>query len=237
MRAIGPSLNASGVRLPGRLEDPTLELFDANGALIVANDNWQDSQETELAASGLAPAENAESAIVRLLDPGSYTAVVRGRNESTGLAVVEAYDLESGEGGKLANIATRGFVETGDNVLIGGFIVGAGDPGWNLRVVARAIGPTLAARGVPTPLQDPTLELFDSNGLRIAFNDNWRDAQQVEIEQTGLAPGDDREAAIAMTLPPGAYTTVVRGVSDTTGSGLVEIYNVPGVQSGTSAAP
>ena len=237
VRAIGPSLNASGVRLPGRLEDPTLELFDANGALIVANDNWQDSQETELAASGLAPAENAESAIVRLLDPGSYTAVVRGRNESTGLAVVEAYDLESSEGGKLANIATRGFVETGDNVLIGGFIVGAGDPGWNLRVVARAIGPTLAARGVPTPLQDPTLELFDSNGLRIAFNDNWRDAQQVEIEQTGLAPGDDREAAIAMTLPPGAYTTVVRGVSDTTGSGLVEIYNVPGVQSGTSAAP
>ena len=238
VRAVGPSVNASGVPLAGRLEDPMLELFDAQGRLIVANDNWRDSQEAEIVAVGLAPAENAESAIVRPLEPGSYTAIVRGRNNGTGIALVETYDLESGdEVGKLANIATRGFVETGDNVLIGGFIVSAGDAGLNLRVVARAIGPTLAERGVPTPLQDPALELFESNGQRIGFNDNWRDAQHGEIEQTGLAPVDDREAAIVTTLPPGAYTAVVRGVSDTIGGGLVEIYNVPGVQSGTSAAP
>jgi hypothetical protein len=227
VRGLAPSLNIGGLPLPGRLEDPTLELFDANGGSIAANDNWREQQEGEIAASGLAPNDDKESAIVRTLNPSFYTAVVRGKNSSTGLALVEAYDIDTTGNPKLANIATRGFIETGDNALIGGFIVGGGDAGLNSRVVARAIGPTLAQRDVPTPLQDPTLELFDSNGVPIGFNNNWRDTQASEIEQTGLAPGDDRESALVMTLPPGAYTAVVRGLLQTTGSGLVEIYNVP----------
>ena len=237
VRAIGPSLSASGVPLPGRLQDPTLSLFEASGSVIAINDNWRDSQEAEIAASDLAPAEPAEAAIVRLLDPGFYTAVVRGKNNGTGLALVEAYDVSSSSGARLVNIATRGFVGAGDNVLIGGFIIGAGDAGLNLRVGARAIGPSLAAYGVPTPLQNPTVELFDSNGLRIGFNDDWRDTQQGELEQTGIAPDDDREAAIATSVAPGAYTAIVRGVLETTGNGLVEIYDLPATKPPSTAVP
>ena len=232
VRALGPSLKAGGLPLAGRLEDPTVELFDADGDLIAANDNWRDSQEAEITASGLAPNENAESAIVRMLEPSFYTAVVRGKNSSSGIALAETYDLDNGGTGKLANLATRGFVETGDNALIGGFIVGAGDPGLNARVVVRAIGPTLGNAGLPSPLQDPAVELFDSNGERLEFNNNWRDGQQDELEQIGLAPADDREAAVVTTLPAGAYTAVVRGVSETTGSGLVEIYHLPAASAG-----
>lgn len=213
-----------------------LERHDANGGLIVANDNWRESQQAEIEASGLAPSNDAESAIVRTLDPNVYTAILRGKNNGTGIGLAEMYDLDATGNPKLANISTRGFVETGDNSLIAGLIVGSGDAGLTSRVVVRAIGPTLNNSGVPTPLQDPTLELFDRNGMSIGFNNNWRDTQEIELPQTGLAPNDERESALVTNLPAGAYTAVVRGLLETTGNGLVEIYNVPAANSGSQAA-
>lgn len=216
-RAIGPALGNFGIANP--LADPTLEL-NGNG-LVVSNDNWRDTQETEIAASGLAPSEDLESAIIATLDPGAYTAIVRGVGGVTGVGLVETYDLDAAAG-SLANISTRGFVETGDNVLIGGFIVGGGEAS----VLVRAIGPSLTAFGVPGALQDPTLELHDGSGTALMTNDDWKETQQAEIEAQGLAPGDDRESAILALLPPGGYTAIVRGASDTTGVGLVEVYHL-----------
>lgn len=227
VRALGPSLSNNGAPLPGRLQDPTLELRNANGGLIVANDNWRQSQEAEIQESGLAPNNNAESAIIRTLDPGFYTAVVRGKDDSTGIGLAETYDLDLTGKSKLVNISTRGFINAGDDALIGGFIAGGGDPGGQLRVVVRALGPTLRQYGLPTPLQDPTVELVNSNGMRIDFNNDWRDTQEAELKKTGLAPENDREAALVTNLPEGSYTAVVRGRVEPTGSGLVEVYNVP----------
>jgi PKD repeat protein len=219
IRAIGPS-----VQLPGVLSDPTLELHDGTGALVTSNDNWMDSPEhAEIAASGLAPGDNRESAILRTLNPGPYTAVVRGKNNSTGIAVVEAYDLDAANNSKMANLSTRGFVETGDNVLIGGFITG--NRNGNINVLVRALGPSLTGL-VPSPLSDPILELHNSNGVTMATNDDWQDSQKTEIEQTGIPPTNVKESAIRASLTPGAYTAIVRGVNST-GNGLVEVYNIP----------
>jgi len=218
LRAIGPSLGNFGV--PDPLADPTLELHASDNS-VVSNDNWKDTQQTEIAATGLAPTNDLESAIVATLDPGAYTAIVGGVGGGTGVGLVEAYDLDPAAG-SLANISTRGFVNTGDNVMIGGFIVGSGDA----TVLVRAIGPSLTAFGVPGALQDPTLELHDGDGNTLTSNDDWKDTQQAEIEATGLAPSDDRESAILVTLPPGGYTAIVRGALDTTGVGLVEVYHL-----------
>ena len=157
------------------------------------------------------------------LDPGDYTAIVRGKDGGVGIAMVEAYDLAPVTG-ELGNISTRGFVDTGDNCMIGGFLI---DPLQSSRVLVRGIGPTLAAFGVPDPLQDPTLELHDGNGTLINSNDNWKDTAEGEIQATGIAPTDDRESAILANLMGGAYTAIVQGKDASMGVALVEVYHLP----------
>lgn len=230
IRAIGPSLETAGVM--GAIADPTLELHDDTGALIGQNDNWTttqiggvitDDQFVAIFTSGLPPANSAESAIIATLEPGAYTAIVAGADSSTGIGLAEVYDLGPAAAlGKLANISTRGFVQTGDNVMIGGFIIG----NQTSEVLVRGIGPSLTPLGVSGALADPTLDLHDGNGALLASNDNWRSDQETEIDATGLAPDDDAESAILQSLAPGAYTAILRGVADTIGVGLVEAYNL-----------
>lgn len=228
LRAIGPSLTPLGV--PGALADPTLDLFQGS-TLLMSNDDWRNSsQQAEIESSGFPPSNDAESAIIWTLQPGQgYTAIVRGSNGTTGVGVVEAYDLDVSAPSKLGNISTRGFVDVGDNVMIAGLIVGPGN-GASIRVLARALGPTLADLGVPGALANPTLDLVNSSGTVIRSNNNWKDdaQQRALIEAAGLAPGHDEEAALVETVPPGAYTVIVRGTGNTpTGVGLVEVYHIP----------
>jgi hypothetical protein len=227
LRGIGPSLSFNGQPINGRLQDPVLELFDQNALLITTNDNWKDSpQRTELQDSGFAPQDDRESAMAMTLAPGAYTVVLRGKDSSTGIGLVEAYDRDTTGAGKLANISTRGFVQTGDDVMIGGFIAGRQNASTN--VVVRALGPSLTRRGVPQAMQDPTVQLFNQNGDPINENDDFATSpQRSEIESRGLAPEDARESALLQNVTPGAYTAIVRGKADTTGNGLVEVYNVP----------
>ena len=230
IRAIGPSLGTLGVN--GALADPTLELHDITGALIGQNDNWRTTQTGGLIvedqflgihATGIPPINDAESAIIATLDPGAYTCILAGANSSTGIALVEVYDLgPAPAAAKLANISTRGLVQTEDNVMIGGFIIG----NQTSSVLVRGIGPSLGAAGVNGALADPALELFDINGALLASNDNWRSDQEAEIEATTIPPNDDLESALLRSLAPGAYTAILRGVGDTTGVGLVEAYNL-----------
>ena len=239
LRAIGPELTQYGV--PSVLADPTLELHDSTGALIASNDNWEHTiiggiitsdQVHDIMVSGHAPADPTESAIIADLPAGNYTIIVRGVDNTTGVALAEAYDLSPNTSSILGNISTRGFVQTGDNVMIGGFIVEGVQP---KRVILRAIGPELSQYGVPNPLADPTLELHDSTGALIASNDNWMTTiiggiitsdQVQDIRDSGHAPTDPSESAIIATLPPGNYTAIVRGVNNTTGVGLVEVYDL-----------
>jgi phospholipase/lecithinase/hemolysin len=222
VRGIGPSLAVNGTPVANTLADPVLELYQ-NGVLITSNDNWKDSQEDEIAATGLQPPNDLESAIVISLDPGQYTVILRGQNSGTGIGLVEAYDLDSAAISTLANTSTRGLVQTDDNVLIGGFIIGNGGSD---TVVVRAIGPSLADAGVANPLADPTLDLYDANGAIILSDDNWRETQESLIQSTGLAPTDDLESAIIRSLEPGNYTAIVRGKDGGTGVALVEVYNL-----------
>jgi hypothetical protein len=223
VRAIGPSLVNYGITNP--LQDPTLELHDSTRAVIAFNDNWMDApNKQEIIDSGLAPSNNLESAILISLNPGAYTAIVRGVNNGTGIALVEGYDLDRTAGSKLGNISTRAFVQTGDNVMIGGLIIIGPDSD---KVIVRAIGPSLAQYGITDPLADPTLELHDGNGTVIAFNDNWMDApNRQEIIDSGLAPSNNLESAILTSLSPGNYTAIVRGVNNTIGVALVEVYGL-----------
>jgi hypothetical protein len=228
IRGIGPSLGAAGVA--DALADPVLKLFDVDGNSIGFNNNWRDTQPGEIEGTGIPPTNDLEAAIVQTLNPGNYTAVVSGFGGSIGIGLVEVYDLASGQPSKLANIATRGFVDSGDNVMIGGFIIGAGlgtNGSGSARLLLRAIGPSLVDAGIDNALQDPTLELVNSNGDTVAANNNWRDAQQGEIEATGIPPSSDLEAALVQVVPAGAYTAIVRGFGDGTGVGLVEVYNLP----------
>jgi N-acetylneuraminic acid mutarotase len=214
LRAIGPSLP-----VPGALADPRLELYDSAGQLIAANDNWRDApNRQEIIDSAIQPSNDLEAAILTTVAPGNHTAIVRGANGSTGVALVEVYDLEAGSDSRLGNISTRGFVQTGDNVLIGGLIL-LGQQ--SRRVLVRAIGPSLTVSGA---LADPTLELRDSNGGLLASNDNWRTSQEAEIIATTLQPSHDLESAILQTLPPANYTAILRGQNLATGVALVEAY-------------
>jgi hypothetical protein len=217
IRGLGPSLAQFGV--PNTLSDPLLELHKSDGT--VTNDNWQQGDTSQI-PSGFAPADSRESVIVATLTPGNYSAVVKGAHGETGVGIAEVYDLDSASAAKLANISTRGFINTGDDVMIGGFIVGGTEPA---KVLVRAIGPTLSDFGVQGALQDPTLELHDSNGMTIA-NDDWRETQEAEIIATTIPPNKNKEPAILATLAPGNYTAVVRGKNNTTGVGLVEAYNL-----------
>ncbi|MEY2550763.1 MAG: trimeric autotransporter adhesin [Verrucomicrobiota bacterium] len=223
LRGIGPSLSASNVPTP--LANPTLTLFDDAGNTITTNDDWMKSPDAaEIANTGLAPKNDSESAIIANLAPGHYTVMLAGKDAGTGNGLVEVYDLASSNSSTLANVSTRGFVGSGDNVMIGGVIVGNGDLPI---VVVRAIGPTLATVGVAEPLLNPTLELHDQNGAVLAFNDNWKDGQPRPVIAAQLALGDDRESAIVAFTPPGNYTAVVRGKDNTTGVALVEAYRLP----------
>jgi hypothetical protein len=226
VRALGPSLQGSG--LTGVLADPVLELHGPNGSVIASDDNWRDDpdQALQIQASGIPPQDDLESAIVITLPPAGYTAVVSGKSNGTGLGLVEVYDLDQTSDAELANISTRAVVETGNNVIIGGFILGGANA--SPEIIVRAIGPSLGGLGIVNPLPDPTLELRDGNGMLIAFDDNWRDnpAQAAQIIAAGLQPQNDLEAAIVATLPPGAYTAIVAGRNAGTGVGLVEVYNL-----------
>lgn len=221
IRALGPSLGSQGVA--GVLQNPTLELIDGGGRRMAFNDDWRSEQQGEIEATTIPPGNEAESAIVATLAPGAYTAVMRGAGESTGVGLVEVYDLAAVAASELANISSRGFVERGDNVMIGGFIIGGG----GTRVIVRGIGPSLGNQGVAGALQDPTLQLVDENGTQVRANDNWKSDQQAEIEGSGIPPSDEREAALVATLAAGNYTAILRGQGETTGVGLVEVYNVP----------
>jgi hypothetical protein len=216
LRALGPSLS-----LPGKLTDPILELHDVAGAVLAINDNWENSANKQaIIDTTIPPTDPSESAILQTLAPGTYTAIVRGMNNETGIALIEAYDLDRTTDAKFANISTRGSVQTGDDVMIGGFIVLGSQ---NERVIVRAIGPSLPVTG---KLSDPTLELHDSNGFLFASNDNWRDTQEDEIIFTGIPPLNDAESAIVATLTPGSYTAIVRGLDNTQGVALVEAYGL-----------
>jgi hypothetical protein len=215
VRALGPSLPISGA-----LANPYLELHDSTGAVIASNDNWRSTQEAAIIATGIPPSNDNESAIVMTLEPAAYTAIVSGVNNTTGLGLVEVYDLSTAAASKLANISTRGLVETGDNVLIGGFIVLGSDAA---NVIVRALGPSLPLSGT---LANPTVELYDANGNSLAYNDGWKSTQEAQIEATGLAPTQDAESAILSTIAPAAYTAIVRGANNTTGLALVEVYQL-----------
>lgn len=224
VRGIGPSLDRFD--LTGVLADPVLEIHGASGFTPLLNDNWRDTQEMAIQVTGLAPTHDLESAVDATLAPGSYTAVVKGKNNASGLALVEVYDL-SPSSGNLANISTRASVETRDNIVIAGVVLSGGTaPG---KLILRGIGPSLAPAFFPASavLANPTLELRDENGTLLVANDDWQDnpVQAAAITATGLAPGNSLESAIAALLPPGFYTVLLSGLNEGTGIGLVEIYN------------
>ena len=243
IRAIGPELGLPPYNIPNALANPTLELHNAAGELLGSNDNWQttiiggiitSNQVSDIQNSGHAPTEASESAIIANLAPGNYTAIVRGVSNTTGVALVEAYDLSPGTTSTLGNISTRSFVQTGDNVMIGGFIVqGTGTKS----VIIRAIGPELGLPpyNIPNALANPTLELHNAAGELLGSNDNWQTTiiggiitsnQVSDIQNSGHAPTEASESAIIANLAPGNYTAIVRGVSNTTGVALVEVYDL-----------
>jgi hypothetical protein len=224
LRAIGPSMQSGNTPVPGRLDDPVLELHASDGQLIQSNDSWRSTQEQQIMQSGLAPTDNREAAIIASLPSGQYTAIIRGANNSTGIGLVEIYDLESTLPGELGNLAVRADVKTGNNVLISGLILGGSTP---KRILLRAIGPSLQSQLGSGVLHDPFLELHDGNGAILTSNDNWKGAPNAsEIEASGLAPTNDSESAILMPLGPGNYTAIVRGVNDDTGIAVAEIYKL-----------
>ncbi|MDQ2918486.1 MAG: M10 family metallopeptidase domain-containing protein [Verrucomicrobiota bacterium] len=221
LRASGPSLAASG--LSGAMQDPVLELHDSAGNIIAQNDDWQSgTQAAAISASGLAPNNPAEPAIIVTLQPGSYTAIVKGKNNTQGIALVEAYEFTA-PNTRLANLSTRGPIGTGDEVLIGGFIVqGSG----NKNVIICGLGPSLAG-SVAGTLVDPTLDIYNSNGQIIASNDNWSTSpQKAQISATGLAPNNSLESAVIVSLAPGNYTAMVHGVNNTSGVGMVAVFDL-----------
>ena len=225
VRGIGPSLPMAGA-----LADPVIEVHGPSGELLGTNDDWKDAvTRQQISDSGLAPSNDLESALWGVINPGAYTVILSGKDEGTGVGSVEVYDLDQAADSRLANISTRGFVDTGDNVMIGGLIVGGGSPSGTANVVVRALGPTIP---VADALANPTVELHDENGATIAFNDDWKTrpdgtSQQAEIIATSVPPSNGRESAFVRRLPPGNYTAIARGKNDTTGIGLVEVYHLP----------
>jgi hypothetical protein len=218
IRAIGPSMASAGV--PNLLYDPTLTLYSGQ-TVLASNNNWQDSQAAAIQATRKAPPDPHESAILTTLNPGPYTAIVRGVSDTTGNALVEVYGIDHPET-RLVNVSTRGRTETGDDVMIAGFVISGNSP---KQVLIRAIGPTLSAAGVPGALADPTLTLHSGQTV-LASNNNWQDSQAAAIQATGKAPTDPYESVILATLNPGPYTAIVRGVNGTVGNALVEVYDL-----------
>jgi hypothetical protein len=228
VRGLGPSLASLGVQ--NFLANPTLELHDSSGAIIASNDDWGSApNRQDLSDVGLAPASAQESAILTTVPSNTsgvtYTAVLRGVNNTTGVGLVEVYDLDSGPGSTLLNVSTRGDVSAEPNVLIGGFTLGGTE---SKKIIVRAIGPSLTQFGVQNALQNPTLELRNAQGALVDSNDDWMNSpQKAEIQSSGLAPTDTSESAVLQTLPAGAYTGIVRGVNGGTGVGVVQVYQLP----------
>jgi hypothetical protein len=224
LRGIGPSLANAG--LSNVLDDPVLELHGSNGALILQNDNWRDTQETQIQNSGLQPSVDREAAIFATLQPGSYTGILTGKNQTTGVGLVELYDLNQAANAQLRNLSTRGLVQNADNVMIGGFILGANNG--TTRVAIRGIGPSLSQSGLSGVLANPTLELHDGNGVTLLSNDNWGDdqASAAALSANNLALPNSLESGIFTTLTPGPYTVILAGKNGGTGIGLVEVYNL-----------
>ncbi len=237
VRAIGPSLSNFGISAP--LQDPTLELRSPNGSLIASNDNWKindqtnQSQQAAVQASGLAPTDDRESVLMAELAPAGYTAVVRGKNNTTGVGLVEIYDVNQTADSRLANISTRGNLESSDSFMIAGVIIGSGNGA--AKVLARVLGPSLTAFGITNALPDPYVDIRDLNGTRVAFNDDWKVregniiSQQAEIEATGIPPSDDLESAVIVTLPVGNYTAITSSFGTAavqTGVAIIEVYNL-----------
>lgn len=221
IRAVGPSLPVSGP-----LGDPTMSVYNSAGTQVATNDNWRTAQQDEIIATGLQPPSDKDSAVIVTLNPGAYTAIVQGVNGATGIGLVEVYDLDDPSvNARLGNISTRGLVDVNDGVMIGGFIV-RGDISKN--VLIRVLGPSLHFSGqlLAGRLMDPSVELYDGSGNQLKTNDNWRTSQQTQIQASLYAPTDDREPALISSLAPGNYTVVVRGVGNTTGLALVEVYDL-----------
>lgn len=222
LRVLGPSLSNSGVT--GLVPNPVLMLFDGSGTLIATNDDWgSDPAAGQLTAEGLAPSDASEAATQQFLAPGAYTVVARSKDGSTGLGLVEAYDLSPTTTSKMSNLSTRGFVGLGEDVLIGGFIVGDVD---NASIILRALGPSLGS-SVGTTVSNPILTVYDSNGVVIGGNDDWQsDPNKVDVEKNGLAPSEDSESATILHPPAGAYTAIVSGANGSSGIGQIEIYDL-----------
>ena len=223
IRAIGPSVTG----VPGVLADPVLELHGGGSFTTITDDNWRDdpAQEAAIIATGIPPTNDLEAAIDVTLNPGAYTAIVRGKNNTTGIALIEIYDLSQAVLAKLANISTRAFVSTGDGIVIAGFILGH-NSGTD-EIIVRGIGPSLTALGVPGALADPGLELRDSNGALLISNNDWQDnpAQAALLTAAGLGLSNNLESGIAASLPPGLYTALLSGANNGSGVGLVEVYD------------
>lgn len=224
VRGIGPTLP-----LAGTLANPVIAVHGPSGEFMGSNDNWKDAATAqEIQDSGLAPTNELESALWGVINPGAYTVILTGKDGGTGLGSVEVYDVDQAADSRLANISSRGFVGTGDNAMIGGLIVGGGSPSGAVKVIVRALGPSIP---IADALANPTVELHDGNGATIASNDDWKtrpdgSSQQEEIEATTIPPSNDLESAFVEILPPGDYTAIVRGKNGTTGIGLVEAYHL-----------
>ena len=227
IRGIGPSLVNFGIS--DALTDPTLELRATDGSLLLQNDDWEDNpaRAAQLLALGLAPTNPKESGIPVTLHPGPYTAVLAGKNQGTGVGLVEVYDTNSASSSQLGNISTRGFVQTAEKVMIGGFILGGSSQ--TTMVALRGIGPSLAQFGLSPVLVDPTLELHDSNGATLIANDDWQDdpVSAAQLSAAGFALPDQKESGIFTPLPPGQFTAILAGKNGGIGIGLVELYNLP----------
>lgn len=224
VRGLGPSL--SRFNLSGLLLDPVLELRQANGSLILRTDNWKDNQRAQIEGSIYQPTDDRESVIVATLQPAAYTATLSGSGQTAGIGTVEIYDNDQEADSQLANISTRGFAQTGDSVMIGGFMLGLGSS--NVRVAVRGLGPSLSQFGLSNLLADPTLELHDSNGATLASNDDWQSdlVSAAALTANGLALPNSKESGIFTSLPPGAFTAILAGKNGGVGIGLVEIYNL-----------
>jgi len=222
LRGLGPTLAGAGVT--GVLADPTLQLFDGTGNPLWFNDNWKDTQQAQIQARGLAPPNDLESAILQILQPGNYTVILSGKNGTTGVGLVEVYDISPGVFAELTNVSTRGFVGSGQSVMIGGFINSGGNG--STQVVIRGLGPTLAQLGVSGALANPVVTLVNGNGVVVKTNDDWKNTQQAAIEATGLAPPNDLESAMVVTVAAGNYTAILSGSGGGTGIGLVEVYKL-----------
>ena len=227
LRGMGPSLVKAGIPLAQVLNDPVLELHGPNGSLITTNDNWKESpQRSQIEGTVFQPTDDREAVIVATLPAGAYTVVLTGSGQTTGIGLIEAYDNGPQTDSVLANISTRGSIQTGNNVMIGGFTLGGNNK--PAGVVIRGLGPSLAQFGLSGVLADPTLDLHNANGVLIISNDNWTDdpVTATELSLKGLALQDSHESAIFASLPPGQFTVIMAGKNGGTGIGLVEIYNL-----------